>query len=382
MILHIDMDAFFASIEQAVNPKLKGKPLIVGSRGSRIHTVVCAASYEAKAYGINSGMPSKDAFRICPNLEFVPAEQGKYIWTSRQIFEILKKYGFQALYTSIDEFQLDIEEEPDPERLAEEIQKRIYNNFGITASIGIAENSILAKLGSKINKPNGLAILNQANLTETLDKIPVDKLRGVGEKTGLVLDNLGIKTCLDLYLKPASLLEQTLGKYGLNLYAFLHSKERFNLTENEENPKSIGHSYTFPRASETPRFLKAWIRLLSEMIAERLRKENLAARTIHLWLNGPRIGNFGAQKTFKQGTNDGHEIYLRCLKIMTKINQIQPKIRALGVSGSSLFHSQSLFLFKEQKRREELLKTVDHINSCHGDGSIYPAQVILTRKMA
>ena len=102
MILHIDMDAFFASIEQAVNPRLKGKPLIVGSRKNKLYTVVCAASYEAKVLGINSGMPTKQAFRLCPNLEFVPAEQSKYIWTSEQIFELLKAYGFRLNYASID----------------------------------------------------------------------------------------------------------------------------------------------------------------------------------------------------------------------------------------------------------------------------------------
>src|SRR3990167_361794 len=100
MILHIDMDAFFASIEQAINPHLKGKPLIVGSRNSRLHTVVCAASYEAKALGIDSGMPSAEAFKICPNLEFVPADQSKYIWTSEQIFGLLKGYGFEAAHAS------------------------------------------------------------------------------------------------------------------------------------------------------------------------------------------------------------------------------------------------------------------------------------------
>ena len=143
------MDAFFASIEQAVNPRLKGRPLIVGSRGNRLHTVVCAASYEAKAYGIDSGMPSKEAFRICPDLAFVPAQQGRYIWTSEQILGLLRRYGFEVSYASIDEFQMDIRGTPNPETLAQGIQKRIQEAFKITASIGIAKNCLLAKLASK-----------------------------------------------------------------------------------------------------------------------------------------------------------------------------------------------------------------------------------------
>jgi len=237
MILHIDMDAFFASIEQAVNPKLQGKPLIVGSRGSKLHTVVCAASYEAKAYGIDSDMPSLEAFKLCPDLKFVVADQGKYIWTSEQILELLKGYGFEVAYASIDEFQMDILDAPNPQILAGNIQEQIRETFKITASIGIARNGLLAKLASKLNKPNGIAILDPDNLGRTLAEVPVKKLCGVGVKTELVFEVLGIKTCLDLYQKSAQFLEQNLGQNGLNLYLGLHSSEHFQAKEIEEKPK-------------------------------------------------------------------------------------------------------------------------------------------------
>ncbi len=172
-----------------------------------------------------------------------------------------------------------------------------------------------------------------------------------------------------------------MGKHGLNLYISLHSTDCFDSNENESEPKSVGHSYTLPRASKNPVFIKAWIRLLSEMVAERLRQNNLVSNTVHLWLNGPEIGNFGAQKTFQQATNDGNEIYLRALKIMAKIGLKMPAIRALGVSVSSLDASVYPPLFKEQKRREDLIKTIDKINSRFGDGSIYPAIIDLTKKM-
>ncbi|MDO8488906.1 MAG: DNA polymerase IV, partial [Candidatus Omnitrophota bacterium] len=155
MILHIDMDAFFASIEQAINPRLKGKPLIVGSRSSKMHTVVCAASYAAKALGIHSGMPSREAFARCPNLEFVAADQAKYIWTSEQIFGLLKGYDLPLNYASIDEFQMDISSCQNPVSLGKEVKEQIYANFNITASVGIAKNWLLSKLASKLNKPDG-----------------------------------------------------------------------------------------------------------------------------------------------------------------------------------------------------------------------------------
>jgi len=210
MILHVDMDAFFASVEQAVNPRLKGKPLIVGTRENNRHTGVCAASYEAKALGIGSGMSSKEAFRICPGLNFVPAEQGKYIWTSERILEIIREYGFETAYVSIDEFQIDIGDKGGgfALALAEDIRQKIRDNFNVTASVGIAENRLLAKLASKLNKPDGVAVLNEANLTEVLGRTPVEKLCGVGERTAEILHAKGVRTCLDLYRESPAFFEQ------------------------------------------------------------------------------------------------------------------------------------------------------------------------------
>ena len=380
MILHIDMDAFFASIEQAVNPKLKGKPLIVGSRNNRLHTVVCAASYEAKALGIDSGMPSAEAFKLCPNLKFVVADQSKYIWTSEQIFAGLQAFGFTIVYASIDEFQMDISEVEDPLGLAQTIQRQIQETFNITASIGIAKNCLLAKLASKLNKPNGTAILDPVNLEQVLARVLVKKLCGVGIKTEAFFESLGIKTCLDLYQASAQFLEQNLGQNGLNLYLSLHSADCFAPAQEEQEVKSIGHSYTLARPSENTGFIQAWIRLLSEMVARRLREKNLAAKTIHLWLSSPEMAHFGAQKTYKEPTNDGYEVYLRSCKILAKIGQKLPKIKALGVTSSNLFCANHPLLLKEEKRREALTKALDAINTRLGDWSIYPAAITLARK--
>lgn len=381
MILHIDMDAFFASIEQAINPRLKGKPLIVGSRGNRMHTVVCAASYEAKAFGINSGMPTAEAFKLCPGLAFIAADQSKYIWISEQVFEMLEGYGYELNYVSIDEFQLDIDREEAPAALAEDIQKRIKEAFRITASVGIAKNCLLAKLASKINKPGGIAFIREDNLEKILAKIPVNKLSSMGGKYGQIFYNLGIQSCLDLYSKSPEFLQHILGKNGITLYSALHMVEHFYSGKEDSKPKSIGHSYTFPRASENPWFIRAWIRLLSEMVSRRLRQGNLLAYTVHIWLNGPEMADFGAQKTFQQATDDGYEVFQKALKIMSKKSPQKPKIRALGISCSNLIINSYSPLFKEEKKREDLIETMDSINSRYGDGAINPAITLLTRKM-
>jgi len=351
------MDAFFASIEQAINPRLKERPLIVGSRGNKTRTVVCAASYAAKAMGIHSGMPSREAFAICPDLEFVVADQAKYIWTSEQILELLKSYNLPLNYASIDEFQIDLSGYPNPVSLGKEIKTRIYANFNITASVGIAKNRLLAKLASKLNKPDGLTLIDDRNFEQVLRQASLNKLRGMGGKTGANFMAGGIKSCWDLYL---------------NLPGFFEENDE-NSGKFDENPKSISHSYTLPDVQINPQVIQAWIRLLSEMVANRLRQQNLLSLTAHLWLSGPEIGNFQAQKTYHSATNDGYEIYKRALQIMSKIAIKNPGIRAIGVTSSGLSASIYRPLLKEDLRREGLLRALDHINNRFGEGSIHPA---------
>ena len=367
MILHIDMDAFFASIEQAINPRLKDKPLIVGSRGNKMHTVVCAASYAAKRLGIHSGMPSREAFRICPKLEFVVADQAKYIWTSEQIFQLLKGYELPLKYASIDEFQIDVFGHQNPVSLGNEIRKQIYANFNITASVGIAKNWLLAKLASKLNKPDGLTLINDENFESVLRKTPLNKLCGMGGKTGVNLNTQGLKTCWDLYLNLPAFFEEKSSEFDENP------------SKSNELPKSVSHSYTLPRFEINPQVICAWIRTLSEMVATRLRQQNLVSATVHLWLNGPEIGNFGAQKTYQAAINDGYEIYQRAIKIMAKITLKNPTIRAIGVTCSNLSVDSYQPLFSEEIRREGLIKALDRINGRFGEGSIYPAITSFTR---
>ncbi len=379
MILHIDMDAFFASIEQAINPRLRGKPLIVGSRKSRLHTVVCAASYEAKTYGIDSGMPTKDAFRLCPQAEFVAADQSKYIWTSEQILQLLGNYGFPLIYSSIDEFQMDIASCQNPLELARIIQEEIRKTFNIGASIGVAKNYLLAKLASKINKPNGIAIISDESLEAVLAGLAVSKFCGIGLATEAVMETLGIKTCLDLYRKSCQFLESHLGKNGVNFYLALHSQDRFDPDSEEESIKSVGHSYTLARVSQNRGFIQGWVRLLSEMVGRRLREKNLGAKTVHLRLAGPEIEHFGHQVTYKEPTYDGYEIYLRAIKILKKLGPQIPGIRGLGVSASNLFSAENHLLLKEDIKRGDLTEALDSINNRFGEWSIYPAIISLAQ---
>ncbi|MBU0548459.1 MAG: hypothetical protein KJ710_06305 [Candidatus Omnitrophica bacterium] len=369
MILHIDMDAFFASIEEAINPRFKGKPLIVGSRGNRMHTVVCAANYAAKAIGIHSGMTTKRAYSIYSKLEFVAADQAKYIWTSEQILELLKGFNLPLNYASIDEFQLDLSgcPTPNPVSLGKEIKAQIYANFNITASVGIAKNWLLAKLASKLNKPDGLTLIDDSNFEQVLRKVSLDKLCGMGGKNGQILIAKGLKTCWDLYLNLPGLLLRNPGKFDENS------------GKPSEKPKSVSHSYTLPIVQVNPQVIHAWIRLLSEMVSTRLRQQLLVSATVHLWLNGPEIGNLGAQKTHQAPTNDGYEVCQRAIKIMTKLCLKSPKIRAIGITCSGLSWGNYQPLLSEEVRRERLIQALDRINNRFGEGTISPAITALAR---
>jgi DNA polymerase IV len=177
-----------------------------------------------------------------------------------------------------------------------------------------------------------------------------------------------MKTCWDLYLNLPAFFNENPGKFDQNP------------GKSNEKPKSVSHSYTLPRSEINPQVIRAWIRLLSEMVAARLREQNLLGATAHLWLNGAEIGNFGAQKTYQTPTNDGYEIYQRALKIMAKSGLKNPKIRAIGVTCGSLswgiYHQP---LLREEIRREGLIQALDRINNRFGEGSIYPAITVLTR---
>lgn len=314
--MHIDMDAFFASVEQQINPYLKGKPVIVGSRDKKYHTVVAAASYEAKAYGIHSGMSSYEALKICPHAEFVACDSAKYTFVSRRIFEILQDYSPYVEHSTIDEFDLGISGlEPHFGSFLELgglIKKRIKDAFGLNCSIGIAPTWILAKLGTKIRKPDGLILINDANLDTLIQGLPVEKICGIGPALTNYLQGLGIITCDQLKAVPENVLIANFGRStGQWLYQVLRTEVilrptngEFSTPQNhppmfvaENTPKSIGHSYTLPRETTNRETIFAWLRMLSEMVAERMRKYGFTGQTVSIWVSS-KNESFLRQKTY------------------------------------------------------------------------------------
>lgn len=384
MIIHIDMDAFFASIEQAINPNLKGRPLIVGSRNNKYHTVVCAASYEAKRLGIDSGMRTKEAFLICPKAEFIAADSAKYLYISQQIFEMLKEYPCELQYSSIDEFDLELTNKQKTKYLciAKEIKQRIKNNFQITCSIGIAPNWQLAKLGSKIEKPEGLVFIDQTNYLDILKDLSIEKVCGIGPALTLQLNNLGIKTCGQLITYSRQILIHKFGKIGTWLADCLKPQyqESLKSSNDQKLPKSIGHSYTLARATSNPKIILSWMRLLSEMVGQRLRKLGLKAQTISIWISNYQNRGFSRQRTFKTSISHGVDIFMRSRAILGLNKGQKIGLRAIGVGVSSLSPQYQIPLLIKEKTEKTLTQTLDKINDKFGDWTVYPAILALIHK--
>ncbi len=383
MILHIDMDAFFASVEQAINPTLKGRPLIVGSRGNKYHTVVCAASYEAKRLGIDSGMSTKQAFSICPEAAFVTTDSAKYMYVSRQIFDMLKSYPCELDYSSIDEFDLEF---PDTQKIdylamAKDIKKRVKKKFQITCSIGIGPGWQLAKIGSKLGKPNGLTLINQSNYLDVLEEMPIEKICGIGPALKAHLNALGIQKCGQLIRFPRQILIKKFGKIGAWLADCLRPEKTTKINpkkyspeaQNQDISKSIGHSYTLPRQTSNSYIIIAWIRLLSEMVGQRIRESGLQAQTISVWLNNNQNRGFSKRKTFQTSIYLGIDIFMRSMAILGLKKGQRISIRSIGIGVSGLRQRTLEPLLEKEKIEQNIALTTDKINARFGDWTIYPA---------
>jgi DNA polymerase-4 len=373
------MDAFFASVEQAVNPIYRGKPLIIGSRGRKYNTVVAACSYEAKAFGVESGMPSRTALELCPHAEFLPADSAKYIYTSDNIWEFLKSYSNRMERASIDEFYLDLSHKTiaEAESTAKEIKEKIRKQFSITGSIGIAPAKIVAKIAAKAHKPDGLLILEEEDVLDFLRDLPVEKVPGIGPRLTQYLSSMSIFTCAELAGVNVKVLMERFGKLGFWLSEVSHGRDTEEVEywdAEDQPPKSISHSYTLQRAISRRQDLQAWIRMLCEMVAYRLRKERLEAEIVHLCLRD----NFcvlAKEKKFPSASSDPGQLYKRSLYILESFKIKDFYVRALGVSASCLVPQQGIYLFGADKRRNELLYALDKINERFGDWSIYPAVI-------
>jgi len=283
-IVHIDMDAFYASVEQRDDPQLRGKPVIVAWRGNR--SVVCAASYEARRFGVRSAMPAVHAERLCPDGIFLPPDFVRYRAVSRIVREIFKRHTDLVEPLSLDEAYLDVTENktglPTATRVASAIREQIRQELHLTASAGVAPNKFLAKIASDWRKPDGLFVIQPGDVDTFLAPLPVGRLPGVGKVTGEKLDKLGVRTVSDLRSLDLPTLEGHFGRYGLRLHELSRGLDDGEVVPDRPT-QSMSAEDTFeqdvPLSETEPR-----IRLLAEKIWSASRKESRIARTVVLKL--------------------------------------------------------------------------------------------------
>ena len=373
-ILHMDMNSFFASVEQQSDPALRGKAIAVIGSASR--TVITTASYEARAFGVKTGMNTWEAGHKCPHLIFVVGNNRKYAHTSTMIMTMLHDFTPLVEVFSIDEAFLDVTGSVglfgSPEQIAALIKSRIRETFGLTCSIGIAPNKLLAKLASEMQKPDGLTVIRPEEVSTVLEKVPIQDLCGIGARTQKQLELLGIRTCGNLGRFPLEMLRRKFGITGERLHYMGLGIDDSPVVpaEDAEEVKSVGHSMTFERdISERKNILK-YLLQLSEMVGRRARRYGVAGKTVHITVRYADFTTFGRQQTRKTPTGNSEEIFAEAVAILNTFTLTQP-VRLLGVRITNLcYRREQLPLFAEERKKVLATGAMDMVNDKFGEHTV------------
>jgi len=381
IIVHIDMNSYFATVEQQSNPFLRGKPICVAGKASSQRTVCAALSKEAKKMGCKGPMPVWEAKQICPSIIVVEADFEKYQFISREVFKILENYTPLIEIFSIDEAFLDLtnicKNTQEACGVIRTIKNRIKAEIGdyLTCSAGVSHNKLLAKLASEMQKPDGLTIIDQTNLPEIMQKTPIEDVCGIGRSTTHKLHDLSIITMSDLANCPLERLMNFFGpRLGKKLKLMGQGIDTEPVLPYYEYPaeKSYGHSYTLSKNIFSAKDTQKVLLKLAEKVGRRMRKEKVSGKTVSVWIRFFDFSSFGKQTTVTNFTNDGFEIYKIGLSIIEKENFTKP-IRAVGVSVSNIKKSNEITpsFLNEDIKSKNALKSMDEINNRYGEFTVF-----------
>jgi len=383
-ILHLDIDAFYPSVEVLDNRELKGKAVIVG--GPRKRGVVSSASYEARKFGVHSAQPMATAMRLCPKGIFLPVRMARYKEISSQVFKIFHLFTPLVEPVSIDEAFLDVTGSTrlfgQPEGMAATIKRVVREETGLTISAGLAPSKFVAKIASDLEKPDGLTVVWPDRVQAFLDPLPIDKMWGVGKQTQGRLHRLGIRTIGDLSRFPAEVLEEHFGKHGTKMHQLaLGIDERAVFPWSEA--KSIGHEETFSQDIIERDAARKEILSLAEKVAPRMRREGVSGRTITLKVKYSDFVQVTRSATLSALTSDGHTLFSTACGLMDKTDVGRKPIRLLGVSVSQLSHcsasAEQLSLFGEGEtlsKRKHLNSALDSVSERFGEDALRPATLL------
>ncbi len=383
-IIHVDMDAFFAAVEQRDNPALRGKPVIVGGDPDK-RGVVSTCSYEARAYGVRSAMPARTAKRLCPDAVFLPVNMKKYKRVSQEVMEILKKVSPVIEQVSVDEAFLDVTERADSidsaAALARKIKQEIENATGLTASVGVAANKFLAKVASDLDKPNGLTVIRPEDVEKTLNPLPVSRIWGVGKVVQSKLEDMGIRTIEELLRLRRSELEDTFGKFGGQLYRLARGEDDSEVVMHRRR-KSISNETTFEVDVDDVAVLTSVLERLCRSVAEELRSLSLKARTVTTKVRFADFETLTRRRTLPIRVDDAKEIQEVAWPLFADACGLPSdqqggevpgrKVRLVGVGVSHLGRQTGqMDLFSDERRKAEAKsRIVGGIRERFGEDSI------------
>ncbi|GAA4041418.1 DNA polymerase IV [Nonomuraea soli] len=384
-ILHVDMDAFFASVELLERPELRGLPVIVGSPSGR--GVVLSATYEARAYGVHSAMPMSRARRVCPQATIIPPSHGKYGEVSKGVMEIFHSVTPLVEPIASDEAFLDVggarKRLGSPATIARLIRAQVRERYGITCSVGVASSKFVAKLASKQCKPDGLLVVPEADVVAFLHPLPVSALWGVGERTETALTRLGIRTVGDLARVPVPTLQRELGPAaGGHLAALAWGRDERPVTAHVPD-KSIGNEETFSVDIDDPEVIRRELLRLSERVASRMRKSGYVGRTVSVKLRRADFSTINRSKTLREPTDVAQKIYSTACALFGASGLERVRLRLVGVRMEQLTPADGathqLSLGERESGWREAERAMDKAIRRFGPDAVVPASLVRGR---
>lgn len=358
MILHIDMDAFYSSVEERDRPELAGRPVVVGGTPEG-RGVVAAANYEARKYGVHSAMPAATARRLCPHAVFLPARHAHYGKVSHQIREVFHRYTPLVEPLSLDEAFLDVTTSQKlfgPSAIiGRRIKREIAEELKLIASVGVAPNKFLAKIASDLDKPDGFVAVDPDRVQEFLDPLPVGHLWGVGQVSQRALQRLGVNTIGALRKQPIAQLQQLFGKGGTHLWQLAHGIDNRAVVPDSQ-AKSLSHETTFATDVANLDVLRAWLLELTEQVGWRLRRYQLYGRTVQVKIRFADFKTITRARTLAEPTNITQELWKIAAELLEgnlPAKHLGVRLLGMGVSGFEEEQPAQRSLFEEDKREKQ-----------------------------
>ncbi len=386
-ILHVDMDAFYASVEQLDHPEWRGRPVVVGAdpREGKGRGVVAACSYEARAFRVRSALPISQAWRLCPDAVFCRPRFPRYAQVSAQVFAILRRYTDRVEPLSVDEAFLDVTGSGrlfgSGERIGREIKGAIRAELGLVASVGVAPNKFVAKVASDVGKPDGFVVVGQEGAREFLAPLPVTRLWGVGPKTAERLHRVGLRTIGDVARLRAEDLAGLLGDGGEHLWRLSRGEDE-RPVEGEGEAKSLGAETTFEEDEGDPEVVRRALLALADRVGARLRRRGLRAGGVTLKFRDAAFATHTRAALLPRPTDLGEDLYREALVLLDRVPWAGKRVRLVGVTATRLAAADrpagQLDLFAEAgaDRRRELARAVDTLRERFGAGAVGRAALL------